>query len=534
MAVNGSLILENCLVTNLAAPRIVEMSNVGNLPTQYNFINCQFLNNEFNASFYSGGATASGAIVCWGASVYVNITDCVFRNNLGSQGGAVVVGRNAQASLNRCLFYGNQSLASGGAIYDTLGGSFRAFNCLFVGNKAIRGSAHYAADTLGKHTFVHCTIADNQGVAGWPNNYAIHLKGLHDTLRNCILWGDSSGTSPEVQSPRGFSWFSNNIIKGGGSLFGTSGTMVFDPLFKSRGTALNAPFVDTSHFDYHLSAFSTAIDTGANLGLLSPFNLDFDNNARNQGRSPDLGAYEWKSCNWINAKITASGPLNFCQPDSVKLTASANPQYSYAFKWAHDTTAWVTITAKTTGTYSVVVVDSTGCLSKASVNVNAVATPSPLISRSGNTMSVPSIYATYQWYRSGTPIAGATSSSYKGNIAGQYTVQVTTTIAGCPGVSAAFNFTPVGVNAVSANVSLDIYPNPSEGKINLKLDSHRGSNRLRILLCNLTGAEVWFNEFNHVAEHFETSIDLSKLAAGVYTMNIEGDDFREVRKLVLR
>jgi hypothetical protein len=50
-------------------------------------------------------------------------------------------------------------------------------------------------------------------------------------------------------------------------------------------------FVNAAGRDYHLSAGSVAIDTGANLG--APYNTDYDGNARGFSGAWDIGAYEY-------------------------------------------------------------------------------------------------------------------------------------------------------------------------------------------------------------------------------------------------
>ena len=58
----------------------------------------------------------------------------------------------------------------------------------------------------------------------------------------------------------------------------------------SNNAAQDFEFVDTLHFDFHLTAISPLIDAGYNLGPLNPD--DFDGNVRPQGAGYDIGAYE--------------------------------------------------------------------------------------------------------------------------------------------------------------------------------------------------------------------------------------------------
>lgn len=78
--------------------------------------------------------------------------------------------------------------------------------------------------------------------------------------------------------------------------------------------------------------------------------------------------YCWKSCSQP-ASISSSGPLTFCQGNSVILTASNGSSYL----WSNGTTT-KSITVTTSGNFSVLITDSIGCISNTSpltVTVNS-------------------------------------------------------------------------------------------------------------------------------------------------------------------
>ncbi len=102
-----------------------------------------------------------------------------------------------------------------------------------------------------------------------------------------------------------------------------------------------------------------------------------------------------------NATISASGPTNFCQGQSVMLTAPAASSYL----WSNGAQTQ-SIIVSTAGTYSVTVTGQGGCTATSTpVTVNVYALPSPTIFASGATtfcqggsviLSAPSGY-TYLW-----------------------------------------------------------------------------------------------------------------------------------------
>lgn len=80
--------------------------------------------------------------------------------------------------------------------------------------------------------------------------------------------------------------------------------------------------------------------------------------------------------------IAASGPVSFCQGDSVVLSDNLAPQSDYLWS-SGDTTA--TITVRNSGTYTLTAHDAAGCayISNPSVTVTANAKPAPVLAPNG-------------------------------------------------------------------------------------------------------------------------------------------------------
>ena len=140
-----------------------------------------------------------------------------------------------------------------------------------------------------------------------------------------------------------------------------------------------------------------------------------------------------------SATVTLSGPTTFCQGGALVLNENSGTGQSY--QWLNNgvnisgaTSA--NYTASTIGVYSVVINNSFGCSSTSlSTNVSVISYPPATIDSQGISVicnggtillsSNTGTGLTYQWRNNGTPISGATSSTYSAVSAGTYSVIVT-------------------------------------------------------------------------------------------------------------
>ena len=125
--------------------------------------------------------------------------------------------------------------------------------------------------------------------------------------------------------------------------------------------------------------------------------------------------------------ITPDGPTTFCLGGSVTLTETSGT--GTAYQWYSGTTLIAGATTNTytaapaaTTTYSLLVTSSGGCTGSASVTITVVTNPTPVITPGGplafcaggsvNLSETSGTASFYQWYAAGSPIAGATNSTY--------------------------------------------------------------------------------------------------------------------------
>jgi len=86
---------------------------------------------------------------------------------------------------------------------------------------------------------------------------------------------------------------------------------------------------------------------------------------------------------------------------------------------------------------------------------------------------------------------------------------------------------PLSISEAEAS-SFSIYPNPTDGIIEIQLNELSGSDRMEIL--DIQGRVVYTKNLNNTS----TQIDLSALASGTYTVRMIGDNVSEERTMVKR
>jgi len=102
-----------------------------------------------------------------------------------------------------------------------------------------------------------------------------------------------------------------------------------------------------------------------------------------------------------------------------------------------------------------------------------------------------------------------------------------------PGWSAEYYIDGVGIQE---NVPFDefvVYPNPTEGKLNLKLDAELKGN-VEIRIMNMNGQMVYSESLNGLTDSVDKSIDLNNQPKGVYLLSIITEEGKYDKKFVLR
>jgi PKD repeat protein len=155
-----------------------------------------------------------------------------------------------------------------------------------------------------------------------------------------------------------------------------------------------------------------------------------------------------------------------------------------------------------------------GVTMRDSVMVYVDSAGSPVIRTDGTLlMSQPAV--TYQWYKDGTPVPGATRQTYNATTAGYYQVEISNT-KGCYGKSASYYFLPEGVEIPGSKMKVKVSPNPTT------------SNTIHVLFSKIPGQPVEVNLYDAYGRRMYTgtcrsninTINCEQLHAGQYFVEV--------------
>jgi hypothetical protein len=129
-----------------------------------------------------------------------------------------------------------------------------------------------------------------------------------------------------------------------------------------------------------------------------------------------------------------------------------------------------------------------------------------------------------QWNFNNNPIPGATLPSLNPSLNGYYTVTYTDPNTGCPSTSQAYFYMNLFVGLESDDASLktiSIYPNPSSGLFNIRLDLPFVQTDAILEVTDISGRVVYTEKYAQLEKN-QLLIDLQNQSAGAYFIRISG------------
>ncbi|MCP4882567.1 MAG: T9SS type A sorting domain-containing protein, partial [Flavobacteriales bacterium] len=80
-------------------------------------------------------------------------------------------------------------------------------------------------------------------------------------------------------------------------------------------------------------------------------------------------------------------------------------------------------------------------------------------------------------------------------------------------------------------LSLDIYPNPSDGIININVENYEQD--FNILINDSKGSLIYYEKSNNQQDRFSRNVDLSRFTDGIYFVRLLSSDQNLVKTLVI-
>ncbi|MCC6286463.1 MAG: T9SS type A sorting domain-containing protein [Chitinophagaceae bacterium] len=221
------------------------------------------------------------------------------------------------------------------------------------------------------------------------------------------------------------------------------------------------------------------------------------------------------------APVNLGNDINVCFGNSIVLDAGDYTGVNYL--WSTGATSR-TITVSSSGTYSVIV---SGCGTPVTdtINVTMGNLTSPVITQSGLEL-VCTQADSYQWYKDGILISGATGQRYKAKGYGNYSVVITNTALGCSGKSADYWFVPAG-DFYLGDIRVKITPNPSSGQTKLVL-SKLPSKPIKVTIFDRIGRRLAEKQVSNTV----TDINMTMYAKGLYFVECVLDNNKLILPLV--
>jgi PKD repeat protein len=240
-----------------------------------------------------------------------------------------------------------------------------------------------------------------------------------------------------------------------------------------------------------------------------------------------------------NIVVSVTNSVNAtCGGSNGSATVSAaNGATPYTYNWSNNKTG-ATVTGLAAGTYTVTATDNDGCTGTGTITITGSSAPNVSVTTvaetsqgacNGSATANPTGGTppyTYQWAASA---ANQTTKTATGLCAGAYSVTVTDAN-GC--TKAATGTVAVGPNGIATNGlenKISVYPNPSQGNINIDFSLNESSDVV-ITVFNVIGEQLHTLRKEAIKD-INLNVDLSSYAKGLYFVEIKTNNGTVLKKI---
>ncbi|PCJ83144.1 MAG: hypothetical protein COA57_11925 [Flavobacteriales bacterium] len=238
------------------------------------------------------------------------------------------------------------------------------------------------------------------------------------------------------------------------------------------------------------------------------------------------------------ATASITGTSTICEEDTVTLTASGGTTY---FWNTGATTNSITASPIVTTDYIVNVTDSNNCTATDTftLTVNPMPVASFTLTKSGDTVNFTNTSTAGVFYLWDFDDNGATSSAtdpqHIFSDTGSYTVSlIATNSCGSDTAIFTFNIWPTGIVDTEFDSKIQVYPNPSNGKFIIEIESIEKMKNAKLRIVNVLGQEVWVVDGKQLANgKNRIEIDLKNIAEGAYYLQFITTEKIISRKIVV-
>lgn len=314
-----------------------------------------------------------------------------------------------------------------------------------------------------------------------------------------------------------------------------------------QGNGINAMYVGTDMGVYYRDTTTTA-GTWVNYSTDLPNVIVSDLKIYAPGnilRAATYGRGTWQIALYqaaISAPVAyfTAFPTKLCVGNTVQFTdTSTNEPTSWNWTFAGGTPATSTsqnpvVTYSTAGTYQVKMVTSNGIGTDSITVINYITVnpnpTTPTIVQHNDTLDcTPSTYAFYQWYKTATPIAGATTAQCVITATGIYKVIVSDSN-GCTNQGSLL-VKVLGINEIALNDYINVYPNPTSGNLQVVFNVPTEDD-YTVSLTDILGQTIYTTKL-HIVGEYTQNLNLSGYGKGIYLLSVTGKDSKGVKKIML-